>query len=110
MSIYHDTVHHNDGTHLHGPISEEEDQLWQERYMRIIASRHKLYWLPNGRWARRFLTTFTALLLDVREGRCNSEKMLLYAPCILRKIKNARKAPEIKKLIESRLDAWDRGD
>ena len=35
--------------------------------------------------------------------------MLLYAPCILRKIKNARKAPEIKKLIESRLDALDRG-
>ena len=28
MSIYHDTVHHNDGSHLHGPISEGEDQLW----------------------------------------------------------------------------------
>ena len=36
--------------------------------------------------------------------------MLIYAPCILRKIRNARKAPEIKKLIKSRLDAWDIGN
>ena len=27
MSVYYDTVHHNDGTHLHGPISTEEDEL-----------------------------------------------------------------------------------
>jgi len=53
---------------------------------------------------------FTALFLDVREGRCNSEKMLLYAPCILCRIGNGKKAPEIKQLIESRLNAWDKGN
>ena len=46
----------------------------------------------------------------MRERRCNSEKLLIFAPCILRKTATARKAPEIKQVIWSRLNAWIKGD
>jgi len=48
--------------------------------------------------------------MDVRERRCNSEKLLIFVPCILRKTATARKAPKIKQVIWSRLNAWVKGD
>ena len=85
LSVYGDTCHQNDGSHQHGVIDASEDLAWQQRHKIVIADRHRLYWLPSGRWSNLFLEIYTTLLADVREGRCNSEKMLIFPPCILRR-------------------------
>jgi hypothetical protein len=85
LGLYGDSCHQNDGTHMDGGIGHGADLKWQHRYRRVIANRHQLYWLPSGRWAKRFLQILTELLTDVRERCCNSEKLLIFAPCILRK-------------------------
>ncbi len=68
-----------------------------------------LYDLPNGRWAVRFLLIQVQLLQDARTRKCNSEKPLIFAPCILRKVKDIKRASDIKQLISSRLDLWEAG-
>ena len=108
-SVYGDTIHHNDGSHLSGGIEGYDDAKWQRRYLRVISGKLPLYDLPNGRWAKSFLHIQTQLLCDVRERRCNMEKALLFAACILRKKKDCKFASEIKPLIWSRLSLWKAG-
>ena len=109
ISIYGDTIHQNDGRHLDGGIGVAEDRKWQRLYMRVAACKSPLYDLPNGCWAVRFLQIQTQLLRDARTRKCNSEKPLIFAPCILRKVKDVKVASDIKKLILCRLDMWDAG-
>ena len=45
----------------------------------------------------------------MQQWRCNSEKALIFASCILWKWKNAVKFSETKLLIWSRLDTWEAG-
>jgi len=68
-SIYGDTIHQNDGTHLDGRIGVAEDAKWQRLHLRIVACNLPLYDLPNGRWATRFLETLTNLWVGVVERR-----------------------------------------
>ncbi len=82
--VFGDTIHHNDGRHLDGGIGKEEDRKWQRLHERVVAACLPLYSLPNGRWAKRFLTMQTALWRDVQERGCNSEKACVFAPLILR--------------------------
>jgi hypothetical protein len=93
-------------THLYGDIGSSVDIAWQQRYKIVIADRHRLYWLPTGRCSNTFLEIYTTLLSDVREGRCNSEKMLIFPPYILRRNSTARTAAEIKQVIWSWLQEW----
>ena len=62
-SVYGDTIHQNDGTHLDGGIGVAEDAKWQRLHLRVAACNLPLYDLPNGRWATRFLETLTNLWL-----------------------------------------------
>jgi len=66
-SVYGDTIHQNDGTHLDGGIGVAEDAKWQRLHLRIAACNLLLYDLPNGRWATRFLETLTNLWVGVVE-------------------------------------------
>ena len=109
ISIYGDTIHQNDGRHLDGGIGAAEDRKWQRLYMRIAACKSPLYDLPNGHWAVRFLSIQTQLWRDARMRQCNSEKPLIFAPCILRKVKDVKSARDIKQLILTRLDLWEAG-
>ena len=54
-SLYVDTIHQNDGTHLDGGIGVAEDAKWQRFHLRIAACNLPLYDLPNGRWENWFL-------------------------------------------------------
>ena len=109
LGVYGDTIHHNDGSHLTGNIEGYNDAKWQRLYLRVISGKLPLYDLPNGRWAKVFLTIQTQLLKDARERRCNSEKPLIFAACILRKVKDCKFASEIKPLIWARLALWKQG-
>ena len=109
ISVYGDTVHANDGSHLHGEVDPAEDLKMQRLHHRVASCKLSLYSLPSGRWANRFLDLQTKLFKDAREGRCNSELPLIFAPCILRKRKNAVKFHETKPLIWARMDAWEAG-
>ena len=85
FELYGDTIHHNDGTHLHGDIGIAEDKKMQRLWMRIVKDPHPLYKIPKGRIGNRFLKIQTALWKGVRERKWNSEKALIFSPCMLTK-------------------------
>jgi len=66
-SVYSDTIHQNDGTHLDGGIGVAEDTKWHRLHLRVAACNLPLYDLPNSRWATRFLETLTNLWVEVVE-------------------------------------------
>jgi hypothetical protein len=53
-SVYGNTIHQNDGTHLDGGIGAAEDAKWQRLHLRVAACTLPLYDLPNSRWAHWF--------------------------------------------------------
>ena len=59
-SVYGDTIHQNDGTHLDGGIGVAEDAKWQRFHLRIAACNLPLYDLPNGHWENWFLEKLQA--------------------------------------------------
>ena len=75
----------------------------------MIVGRLPLYNLPDGHWAHDFLQIQTQLWIDVRERRCNSEKVLIFAACILRKKKSIKFMTNIKPLIYKWLECWKAG-
>jgi len=65
--------------------------------------------LPNGRKANRFLEIQTKFWHDTRQHVCNSEKPLIFAACILCKVKDVKRFSNVKQLIWARLDQWEAG-
>ena len=108
ISTFGDTLHDNGGTHLNGGIAD--DKFWQGLHQRVVASALPLYTPPGGPIETEFLLLYTQLLADVRERRCNSEKALIFAPCILRKARNKKTFAETKPLIKGRMAAWRAGN
>jgi hypothetical protein len=47
-SVYGDTIHQNDGTHLDSGIGVAEDAKWQWLYLWAATCHLLLYDLPNG--------------------------------------------------------------
>jgi hypothetical protein len=109
VGIYGDTIHHNDGRHLDGRIGVNVDRKWQRLHFRVASCTLALYDLPNGRWATRFIDILTKLWRAARTRECNSEKLLVFAACILCKVKDVKQFSDVKKLIWGRLDAWEAG-
>jgi hypothetical protein len=106
-SVFGDTIHQNDGTHLDGGIGVAEDAKWQRLHLRVVACNLPLYDLPNGRWATRFLETLTNLCVGVVERRWNSERPLVFQACILQTVRGISRFHDVKPIIWGRLDAWD---
>ena len=106
ISRYGYCVHGNDGTHLDGGV--EDDTYWQQLYNRVTDCNLPLWEVPST-VETDFLLTLAKLLQDVRERKCNSEKALLFAPCILRKTRGKKTFAETKPLIRGRLEAWKVG-
>ena len=108
--VYGDTIHQNDGTHLSGDIEATVDKKWQRLYHRVIAGPLKLWDLPNGRVANRYLDLLTAELKGARLGQWNSERPNIFAPCILHKVGGKKYTfAETKAKMEQRMDAWEAG-
>ncbi len=108
-SVYGNTIHQNDGTHLDGGIGAAKDAKWQRLHLRVAACTLPLYDLPNGRWAHRFLETLMDLWVGVVERCWNSERLLVFQACILRRVCGISCFHDVKPIIWGRLDAWDAG-
>jgi hypothetical protein len=106
-SVYGDTIHQNDGTHLDGGIGVAEDAKWQRLHLRIAACNLPLYDLPNGHWATRFLETLKNLWVGVVKRCWNSERLLVFQACILQRVRGISRFHDVKPIIWGRLDAWD---
>jgi hypothetical protein len=105
--IFGDTIHHNNGRHLDGGIGEDEDHKWQRLHERVVAACLPLFCLPNGKWAKQFLALQTALWCNMRLRGCNLEKACIFAPLILCWVQSKKTMCKVKKLVWSRMDAWE---
>ena len=103
---YSDCIHDNDGKHLDGGV--KDDSYWQQLYDRVTNCSLPLWDLPST-VGTDFLLTLTQLLQDTRERKCNSKKLTIFAPCILRKTRGKKTFAETKPLIRGRLEAWKNG-
>ena len=110
IRIFGDTIHQNDGTHLHGGAGSAVDAMWQRRWKALIAGPHRFYELPRGKVAHRFLALLIAEWKGCREGRWNSERPLCLAACILHRLNGMKmKACEIRAILTQRMDVWEAG-
>ena len=107
IGVYGDTVHRNDGRHLHGGIAEDEAMCML--YDRVTSYAHPLYSPPKGAVGRQFLTTFAAELAKVRTRESNSERAMIFPALILRKESHIRKACDIRRRITRRMALWKDG-
>ena len=106
--IYGDHPHDNDGTHLDGGVPD--DALWQHRFDQLSVRSPSHYSLPNGRVGKRFVRLLTEEFASVLTRDCNSEKPLVFVMVILQKDPMVRKARDIRRRLEQRLDHWEEGD
>ena len=75
--------------------------------MQIVKDPHPLYEIPKGKIGNRFLQIQTDLWKGVRKCKWNSEKALIFDPCMLTKESGVKYAADIWKLITIRLNIWE---
>jgi hypothetical protein len=110
MDVYGDTIHRNDGRHIHGGIPVAEDKRWQRWWFRVVSCDLKLWTPPKGSAdGKRFVNLLASEFQSVRLRRSNSEKAMIFAPCILHRKSGVVAASAIKKTIIHRLDLWEAG-
>jgi hypothetical protein len=73
-SVYGDTIHLNDGTHLDGGVKDDRD--WQVRWGKIISMDLSLWDTPRGKVGRRFVKMLTGV-----GGRSGAQVELREADC-----------------------------
>ena len=108
LSVYRDTIHQNDGTHLLGRVDATEDCRLQRLHKRVYSINHRLWDLPSGAIADRFLTLLTSMWRGAQLGLWNSEKPLIFPACILHKMHGKKYTyHETKNIFNQRMDAWE---
>jgi hypothetical protein len=111
LSVYGDTIHMNDGRHLHGGIPAVEDKLWQRRWLQVVSVDLKL-WIPPLGCAdgKQFVNMLANKFQSVRLRQSNSERAMIFAPCILHYKPAVVAANAIKnKTIMHWLNLWEAG-
>jgi hypothetical protein len=83
MEVYGDTVHLNDGRHLHGGIDAATDEQHIKWFDLVVAHPHKLYFPPRCKVGKKFVSMLAGLLWGVIDRRWNSEYPFIFAACIL---------------------------
>jgi hypothetical protein len=102
LSVYGDTIHQNDGTHLNGGV--RNDRIWQRRWLKVVSGDLKLWTPPRKHFeGKKFVNMFANELEGVRTRMWNSERAMLFAPVILNRKSGVVKASEITKTISLRL-------
>jgi hypothetical protein len=106
--VYGDHVHHNDGTHLDGGISN--DTSWQDYWKRIIVFPGQNYNLPKGKVGKRFIFTLASILDWMIARKWNIEVFLVFYMVVLQRgDATIRSVKAIWDILTWRLDAWERG-
>ncbi len=86
------------------------DARWRRRYKEVVLSNVALVDLPTGKVSERFVTKLRDEFKGVRDRKWNSERVIVFLSCVLRKEPGRQKYSEIRKLIGDRLDMWDAGE
>ena len=110
ISVYGDTIHQNDGTHLHGLLDAAEDMLYQDLYKRVASVSVSMYEVYRNGVGAKFLNMLATEWEKARVGRMNSERPLIFPACILVRKPGISKSADIKRLIQIRLDLWEKGE
>jgi hypothetical protein len=106
--VYGEHVHHNDGTHLGGGVSN--DTSWQDYWKRLIVFPGQTYNLPKVKVGKRFLFTLASILDGLITRKWNSEVFLVFCMVVLQRgDATIRSARAIRDRLTWRLDSWDRG-
>lgn len=109
ISVYGDTVHRNDGRHLHGGV--EGDEAMFKLYDRVVSYPHPLYSPPaKGLVGTRFLYLLALEFARVRRRETILERPLIFPAVILRKEKGVHRARDIKRRLSRRMDLWEAGE
>ena len=60
------TIHQNDGTHLHGGVAVYDDTIWQRRWKKFLVGPQSLYFLSRGKITNHFISLLTAKWIGAR--------------------------------------------
>ena len=107
QAVYGDHVRQNDGTHLDGGIAD--DAIWQAHWREVISLPPQRYAAPNGRVGRLFLQGVTAEFQGIQSRKWNSERLIVFIAVILQRSPEAKRARDIRRRIEARLQEWSAG-
>ena len=98
-SVFGDTIHQNDGTHLDDGIGVADNTKWQRLHLRVAACNLPLYDLPNGCWAHRFLEALMNLWVGVVKRCWNSKCPLVFQACIIWRVRGISSFQDAKPII-----------
>ena len=82
IGVYDNTVHRNDGCHLHGGIDAQTDEQHMAWFDRVAAHPHKLY-SPHCKIGKEFGSMLAGLLRGVWQRKWNLVYPLVFEACIL---------------------------
>eukprot|EP00956_Cyclotella_meneghiniana_P025811 scaffold54612_cov72-Cyclotella_meneghiniana.AAC.3 len=110
LSVYGDTIHLNDGTHLDGGIGAAEDEKWQRWWLKVVSGDLKLWTPPRKhKTGKDVVIMFANEMQGVRLRKWNSERAMMFLPVILNRKSGVVKASAITKIIANRLELWKAG-
>ena len=70
--VYGDSVHRNNGRHLHGGIPAVDDKAMCRLYDQVVSHRHSLFQPPDGASRQDVILMWADELCGCREGRHNA--------------------------------------
>ena len=106
-SVYGDHAHSNDGRHLDGGV--EDDEQWQQRWIRVAQHTPNRYTVPRGKVGRRFLIILTEELRGVRDRKWNAERPLTFLATVLERGDDVSRARDIRSRLTQRMNLWETG-
>ncbi len=62
LEVYGDTIHRNNGCHLHGDADAERDAMHMGWVVWVVSKSHQLYLPPCCAVGKQFVLTFASLL------------------------------------------------
>ena len=86
-----------------------DDKGMQFLFNRVISYSHPMHRPPSGHMGNTFITNQAKEWKLARTQVENSERVLIYAACILRKERGINRSAAIKRQITRRMDLWDAG-
>uniref|UniRef100_A0A7S3Y8Y3 CXC domain-containing protein n=1 Tax=Heterosigma akashiwo TaxID=2829 RepID=A0A7S3Y8Y3_HETAK len=93
-------------------VNEEEpiDDEWIPRHEFIASLKSEQYRPSLGSVGQRLVNMQAELVEQLAQGKIKSEKLMCFTPLILQRDKNVKRSRDVRNLIRSRLDMWERGE
>ena len=92
----------------HNIYTELASDEWYQRWFTVISQHNLHYSLPQGSAAKKFLTMLTDEIYKVEKGKSRSERLIVFISLMLQWYSMIRKGFDIKRLLQRRLDMWNK--